>query len=280
METISIFDYSDYRTFLNDLFEQRKSINKGFTLRYIAQKTGVSHTFFKMILNGKRNLSNKTIPKVISVFNLSQSEEDYFEALVHFNQSDSAKEKTYYFEEMLKSRKQLSWYQVTEDKFSYFDEWYHPVIREVVTMEEFTGDYKLLGRRLTPPISSAEAKESVDLLCRLGFLEKVGTNSFKQAEPVISSHGPLNQARIITYQIKILESARESMVKLDPEKRYTSTLTLGISPKTFKQIVTRFKAVKEEIIELAHKDTSPEMVYQMIFHTMPVLNSPEDMLDV
>lgn len=276
MDTISIFDYSDYRQFLNDCFEERKKSNKSFTLRYIAQKTGLSHTFCKMILSGKRNLSNKTIPKIISVFKLPQTEEEYFEALVHFNQSNSAKEKNYYFEQMLESRKQKSWYKVTEDKFSYFDEWYHPVIRELITLEEFDKDYEKMGQRLMPPISAFEAKESVNLLCRLGFLHKIDDTHFEQAEPVISSGGPLNQARIIAYQIKMLESARESMVLLKPEQRYTSTLTLGISHETFKQIVSRFKTAKEEIIELAHKDRTPDSVYQMIFHAMPILNESRD----
>ena len=53
-----LFEYFEYRLWLRDAYEARKSRNPAFSHRYIAQKAGFgSSGTFARILDGSRNLS-------------------------------------------------------------------------------------------------------------------------------------------------------------------------------------------------------------------------------
>ena len=59
-----IFDYSDYRQYLNEYYEFNKAHNPAFSFRYLSQKAGInSASFYKYIMEGKRNLTKRTILK-------------------------------------------------------------------------------------------------------------------------------------------------------------------------------------------------------------------------
>ena len=63
----SIFEYIDYRRYLKDYYDFQKKTKKYFSYRFFAQKAGInSPILLKMVFDGKRNLSRKTLEKFIS----------------------------------------------------------------------------------------------------------------------------------------------------------------------------------------------------------------------
>ncbi len=117
----SLFEYEDYRTFIKDYFTLRKSIKSSFTQRYFANRSGISSpAFFNYVLHGKRNLSAKTLKKVSEALELNRTKAEYFENLVHFNQSDEQSEKMSYFNEMVRLRKRVNYVSVTSKQSNYW----------------------------------------------------------------------------------------------------------------------------------------------------------------
>ncbi len=170
---VSIYDYENYVRFLNDWFKEEKSKNKKFSHQFFAQTAGFkSRSFMANILNGSRALNPKYIFKVAMGLKLQSKETKYFEALVYYKESKDLKEKDFHFKlaQKLKPRTKIN--KIKSMQQEYFQKWYYPVLRELLTYFDYKDDYKLLGQQLTPSITETEAKKAVRLLLELELIRK------------------------------------------------------------------------------------------------------------
>jgi uncharacterized protein (TIGR02147 family) len=266
----SIYEYSDYRIFTKDYYEERKAENPNFSYRLLAQRAGInSAPFFKFLIEGKRNLTQETVAKVASALKLDEKGREYFENLVFFNQAKTVKDKSRFFDKLIALQKARNTLQIGSDKYAYFSEWHHCVIREYATMTDFRDDFGKLGNSLRPTISALKAQESVELLLRLGFLKKENGKYF-QAEPLLSTGYGIEDYQIIKFQIKMLRMAIEAFDRSHSPERSMSSLTFGISRETYKTIVKELRAFRSHIMGLVGKDELPEMVYHLNMSLFPM----------
>ncbi len=101
---INIFDYLDYREYLNAMFLFRKKKDLSFSHRMFALKAGFkSSGFLKLVIDGKRNLTEDSIFKIAKAFELRENEYEYFKSLVYFNQSEEIEIKNFYYRKMSNS---------------------------------------------------------------------------------------------------------------------------------------------------------------------------------
>ena len=81
----SAIDYLDYRAYLRDIYDRRKSEDPQFSYRVMAQQVGfASAGSLKLAIDGKRNLSQKKAQHIGATLGMSQEEIEYFCALVSF----------------------------------------------------------------------------------------------------------------------------------------------------------------------------------------------------
>lgn len=269
---LDIFEYADYRRYIQDYQLAKSRLNSAFSFRYLAQKAGInSSSFFTQIVKGKRNLTKQTIYKTCIALNLDDMEAEYFENLVFFNQAKTIKDKNHFFEKLIEKQKVRSVKKVKEENYDYFSEWYHATIREVVTFLDFKNNYKKLASFIKPEISAKQAKESVELLLKLGFLEKDGLR-YRQAEPLIASDSSTEFKihRIINYQIKMLDLVKESYDRWPSEERLTSATTFSISSKTYEQFIEILRNSRSQMMKLTEADNDPERVYLLNMNLIPL----------
>ena len=63
-----LFDYDDYRRFLEDYFEEQKSLKPVFSHRFFAAKAGFSSSSYCLnVIRGRFNLSIKSIDKLAKI---------------------------------------------------------------------------------------------------------------------------------------------------------------------------------------------------------------------
>jgi uncharacterized protein (TIGR02147 family) len=266
----SVYDYSDYRQYLKDYYEQHKALNPSFSYRYLSQKAGInSAPFYKFIIEGKRNLTKSTILKTCVGLKLSDQEAEYFENLVFFNQGKTLSEKNYYFERLIESQRHRNVVKIREDQFEYFAQWYHCVIREAVCMIDFEDDYARLAKYLYPPITSKEAAKSVKLLLKLGFLKKVD-GRYYQSDPVLSTGYGLVSHQIVNFQIMMLHKAIAAFEQCKQEERLTSATTIAVSGETYAKMVKKLRTVRSELLELSRNDTDAQRVYELTINLFPL----------
>lgn len=169
-----IYEYTDYRKYLSDLYVARKASNRSFSYRLIAQKAGLaSPSFIGKIFSGIANISHRTLMRLVEVFQIVGPDAEYFELMVNFEGSRSELDKSHYFQRMQALRRRYGKStRIEEDVLQ--SAWYVAPILALIELGLFHGDHAALGRMLTPPISSAEARLAIELLILHGMIRKEG----------------------------------------------------------------------------------------------------------
>lgn len=270
-----IYSYSDYRAYIKDHYDRNKAADVRFSYRVMARLAGInSAPFFKFVIEGKRNVGKKTVHKICAALGLKDKAAEYFENLIEFNQAETAAEKSLFFEKLIALQRVRNVPTLEKDRMDYFQDWYHCVIRELVTFADFGGDYGRLGRMLNPPIPAAKAEASVDLLLDLGFLRKE-EERYVQAEPAMTTGIGAQDPRIVRHQVKMMQMAMESFERFRAEERMVSSTTIGISQATFGRIVRKFRDFNSHMMEIVTEDGNPDRVYQMTVSLFPLTRAQE-----
>jgi uncharacterized protein (TIGR02147 family) len=266
----TIFEYDDYRLFLQDFFYAKKQEKPSFSQRYFAKKAGFNaHNFCTLVIQGKRNLSVDSIQKIIKGLGLKGREGTYFENLVYLNQAVTLAAKERYFQRIKKIGKKTKFYQLHNDQFFFYEKWYYPVVRELVTFAEWKNDYTVLSKLLRPPISSAEAKEAVELLLKTRMV-------------VMDDHGnyALNNEFVTSERVPefIKKKARrdvllkgiETIDTITPSEKYAAYSTVTMSKGLYEQAREILDETRERILSLVAQDKAPDEVYEVVLQVFPV----------
>lgn len=270
MDCINIFEYSDYRRYLKDYYEARKSKEPQFTYRFIAECVGFkSAGHFTQIIKGLINLSSSMVAGFIDFLNLNKKEADYFELLVRFDQAKTHAEKRRYFEQMAKFR-ELKIVTLDPLQYEYYDNWYYVAVREVLSYYPFKGDYGALAKKVKPSISPREAKKAIALLERLGLIKKESDGFYKKTSAAVSAV-PLGGSIAITNQaLQTMRLAQEALDRFPKELRNVSGVAFSVSQKTFEDIQEEIRNFRKKILTLAQADSNPDAVYQFNIQLFPL----------
>ncbi|NLG19159.1 MAG: TIGR02147 family protein [Fibrobacter sp.] len=275
---INLFEYQDYRSFLQDYYKEQKEQKKKFSYRYFSEKAGIkAPSFLFYVIEGKRNLTKGTILKISQAIGFNRQEEEYFEYLVFFNQAKTIVEKTEYYSRLVEIRKPIDIAVIDKDRYEYYSAWYHSVIREVVTFFDFKGDFERLGAFLVPQIRATEAKKSIFLLEQLGFIEQDKDGHFYQTQNLINAKPGVSDAFVIEkFQVSMLQMAMQAYDRTEIHDRMMTSTTFSISRETFDLFKLRIRELHNQLMEMARIDGSPEFACQLTLNLFPVSRSTKN----
>lgn len=269
-EASPLFEYLDYRHFLRDRYLALKA-NRRFSYRLFARRAGFrSSNIFKLVMEGRRNLTEKSSQMFAKGLRLSRSEGDYFRELVLFNQASSHEEKNERYRQLLRMQCLQGLEPLERDRLDYYSAWYHPVVRELIAARDFDGSAKWIASRLDPEVGVAQVAQSIRLLQRLGFIEKTEEGRWRQSTPLVSSGAESDSAVLLNYHRSVLELLLQRAGSRPPSERDISALTLGISRKRVGELKRRVQEFRREILQLVSEDQEPEEVVILGIQMLPV----------
>ena len=270
-----IFEYLDYREFLKDYYNAKKEANPAFSLRVFSDKIGFkAKDFISRVMNGDKNLSSQSIPKVASGLRLGKHETEFFIALVKFNQAETTEGRNEAFGEMQAVLKVVRFAEkqhlLGHAQYMVYSDWKHLTIRSLIGMFGFDGDYEALAKRVHPRITAEEAKKSVKLLEDCQLIKKEKGGNYTLTESAITTGDRTSRLALRGYHQQCLKLAADSIDRDPPGTRHISGLTLGISQEGYERIVERINAFRKEIALIAEEDESADKVFQLQFALFPV----------
>lgn len=273
----SLYEYQNYRHFLTDwLEEKRLEGEKEFSQREILRRIGVSSTgFLSNVIAGRNNLTDRHIQSLADCMGLRKDESVYFEALVYFTQAKTLAEKNKYFARMVKCIKS-KFKQLTPNQLSLFSKWHYAIVRELIGITTFSGDFKRLGRMVEPPISASEAQEAVEELERIGLVERDERGVFRHRAGTVTTGDELRSFHVAQFQIETMKRAQRALDEIPGQQRDISVLTLRLSDAMFKQIKTEIQLFRKKILTMADTDTDQDRIYQCNFNFFPVSRKDGD----
>lgn len=266
-----VFNYLDYSEYLKDTFDYHKSLNRSFSLQYVANKMGLtSKTTLHRILNRQRKkMPVNLMSKLCDFFQLTAQERNYFVALVGFTESSKADDKDMFYRQMLRIFKPEEKHQLRHFQYDYFKEWYVPVIREIITMIPFSGDYDELARLVKPPIRKSQAQEAVELLVKLDMIQKQGNHYF-QKDVSVPTLPEIRNLAMINHQIQHL-SIVEKAINQNSEQLKTMASTFSVNDECLREIVRRISDFHVELLDIMSQyDNKMDRVYQFNMQLYPL----------
>lgn len=268
---INLFKYLDYREFLKDWYAYAKENKRGFSYRSFSKKAGFgSPNFLKRIMDGTRNLTEESLPDFMKALDLNKQEKDFFRTLVLFNQTESHDKKNSYYRHLLRSQKFSQLKPIEKDQYSYYSTWYHPVIRELIVKQDYDGTPEWLANNVRPPITPNEAKKSVELLERMGFIKKNGNGKWKQAESLVTTGPESASLVLLNYHQSVLDLVKDQLPQVPAENRDVSALTLGVVKDRLPQLKKKIQEFRQEILKLVSEDHQPDEVVLLSMQLLPV----------
>ncbi len=276
-----IFYYTDFRRWLADYYSFMKESSSVFSYRWFAQKSGITSAgLFVRVVKGERNLTAKTTEQFIVGMALSEREADYFRALVGFGQARTSSEKQNSYSTMVSMSEFVQAHQMEIDEYSYFSKWYLPALRELIVITSFKGsDYSMLADSIIPSITEREVKSGLDLLIRLGYLEKQESGEYEQKDRAITSGKSDEKIAAMarrSFNRKMITLAAESLDRVKVGQRYATGMTLGISDSCYDSIVQEIVGFRERIALLVDRDKGEQKVCQLNFQLFPLTKTQND----
>ena len=268
---VDVFRHRDYRAFLREFYSRRKERKAGYSLRAFSQKAGLrSPNYLKLVMDGERNLTPGMALRFAQTCELTGDAADYFCELVEFNQARSAAEKKRHYRQLQRFGRFRRVHKLDAAQQAYHSRWYIPVVRELAGSPEFCEDPKWIAKTLLPPISPANARDAVRVLCELGLLVRDPEGRLVQSEPLVETpEGPLGH-QVVEFHRAMMGLASEALDRVSRDEREVSSVTLCLSAAKMKELKEELVRLREDLLQRYQADERAERVVQVNFQMFPL----------
>jgi len=267
----TVYDFRDYRIFLKEMFAFSKHENPKFSYRLFCKKSGfASPNFLQRVIDGKRNLTTNSIPKIARGFELNKQEREFFENLVLMNQSPDHTEKEHYFRKMMSFAGFLKIHKIEKAQYEYLSKWYYPAIREIVILGNGKHKAKQIASMLHPSITLKAAQKDLKILVDLAMIRKNSKGRWEQCDSVLSTGPEIRSLAAVKFHNQMLNLAKESIARYEPKERDIGSLTLSVNKKSAAELKIRIIAFRKELLRLASESEDPDRVLQINTQMFPL----------
>lgn len=268
----SIFDYTDYRAFLRDAFENYKKKSCAVSWRFMASKIGSDSGNLLRVSQGKIHLAVKFAVPCAKFFGLSEKESAYWTELLLFGRAKSDKEALDHYERML-SIKGVEIKRLNAKELEFYRHWYSNAIRSLLGIGNFRDDeksYRILAESCTPAISIKEAKNAVHLLESLGMARLDNDGLWTVTETFVGTGGNWRSETVRRFQEDTIALAGQSLSRHKPYLRDISTATMTFNRRNLDLVRERICEFRRELLRLSAEGTGDNAVYQLNIQLFPI----------
>ena len=269
-----IFEYQDYRKYMQDYYEERKR-SSVFSWREFSRLAGFSSpNYMQLVCEGKSRLSKRGVEGVADAMGLEDAERDYFRAMERFDDARDDAKKMLAFNEMQKIAKENRLRVVDAEAFKYFESWVNPVMRELAPIMPGAKPLEL-ARNCYPVVSAADIRQSLDFLVHADFLRKVGEGAFEQTEKVVTGSSEAIPLALRSTNRQMSKLATAAIDNVPAESRHVAGVTLGLSEPTYRWLVEKLEMLRKEVVSIAAKEKEYDKVYRLNLQLFPLTKGKE-----
>lgn len=272
----AIYEYLDYRKFLSDYFTEQRNRYSFFSYRYVEQKIGLDASNIAKIVNGKRHITDQNLAVFIQFLKLDSVQGEYFSILVLFSRSRAESKRRLYFEQLM-GFNGVTATKISVDRYEFYQRWYYSAVLALLYYFPVKkGDWEQIALQLQPTISVTQARESVELLQRLGFIKVQNNGVFSHTETIITSGEQWRSVALETFQRQTLELALHAMESVAIEERYISTLTVTLSNESYQRVKALTAEYRKAVLKAVSECENSDRVYQVNMQIFPLSKGNRD----
>ena len=265
----NIYNFIDYRKYLLEYIAEKKLSNTKFSCRMLSLQLGVSAATFVRILNGKRNLSKKMLPKFVEYLKLRDRASEYFYLMVELAHVKGSDKKNAAYQKLLDFRSERI-NTIQPFHYSFFEKWYLAALREIIDIRGKIDNAKSLASLLRPAVSTREVAKAVATLRGMEMITQEKNKRYSASEKLLSTGENWQSVAVQHFQIQMARLAERALMHVDKNERDISTLTVGLSSSEFYRVKEIIRRARQEILAVAEDSTDRECVYQINMQLFPI----------
>lgn len=263
--------FIDYKPYLEAVYRGLKSKILKYTYIEFASDLGFSRTnVIHRIIKGKRPLTSKAAERIAKALELLPVERDYFLSLVTYHYTRDSSKRTESFKRMLEIKNRTVHSQLAKSQLAYFNEWYNPVIRELLELPNFKSDPEWIASKIRPKIRREQAERSLELLLQLGLIVKDSKGRLKLTAESVSTGDEVRSIALTRYHQVMIGLGIDSLVNVEAKQRDISSITVAISPEMVTEFKSELQMFRKKLLALAEKSKNKELIYQVNFQLFPL----------
>lgn len=279
-------NYMDFRLMLLDYYKYRRELTKNDLRPYnyavfSAAANIKSPNYLKMIIEGKRNLSEEMIVKFAKAMGLNKDQTEEFRLLVLFGQATDPAERNLFLKELSEYRVQgkLRSGEIDRKSFEKVPNWIAWILYAMLDQDGVDFKPEKLRELLRGKASTEEIEDALKALMRQGDITQDDlTGKLKKARNLIESPEDIPVALVRKLQSQLMYLGMESLFQDTAVEREFGTLTMSLTHKEFEELKFKLRQMRKQMHKdnaIARMNTQGERVYQLNIQLFPVTNKAE-----
>lgn len=273
--------YLDYRLYLADYYTFRKEQTQNSLRPYhygifSAAADIKSPQYLKLIIEGKRNLSDEMILKFANALQHNKNQTEEFRLMVLWTQEMDPSIRNQHLRDLNEFRVNQSVEQghIDIETLKKVPNWIGWIVYAMLDQAGVSFQPDELKILLRQKANESEITEAIDRLIKIGQIVKdEHTGALKKGRVLVENPEDIPVPLIKKLQTQLMYLGLESLYQDQPTEREFGTLTLCLTKQEFEELRFQLRKMRKQI----HKDTSikrmsnkGERIYQLNLQLFPV----------
>jgi uncharacterized protein (TIGR02147 family) len=277
-------EYTDFRQFLKDVYAYRRAhestgIRSYSYSAFSAAADIKSPNYLKLIIEGRRNLSDDMISRFARALRLQKTELDEFGALVHYGQATEPIERNQYLKELadIRARRAFATGELSPQAWEKVPSWMGWVLYAMTDQKNVSFDpdelYRLMRAKTSPEDVRGEMKRLVANGDLKPEISDTGVTRYAKARDLIDAPQELPVEMIRKLQAELIYLGIESLFRDSPKEREFGAMTIAMTQAEFEQVRFELRQTRKRIqkdLKMNREAGQGERVYQMNIQLFPV----------
>ncbi len=280
----NLSDYMIYRKFLSDWYQYRRSLSRKDIHPYnyamfSAAADIKSPNYLKMIIEGRRNLSEEMVIKFSKALGFSKEQYNEFHLLVLFDQATDPATRNFHLKELsdFRVQSQLRKGQIDKKVWDKMPNWVTWILYAMLDLGGINFNPQQIRGLLRGKASESEIEEALQSLIDSGeAVVDESTGSLKKGKIFVGPPDEVPVALVRKLQSQLMYLGLESLFQDPPTEREFGSLTLSLTKEEFEEIRFKLRQLRKQL----NKDNSikrmtsrGERVYQLNLQLFPLSDS-------
>lgn len=271
VESIDVFAYMSVQDFLRTVYEQVKARIPRYSYRTFSSDLGFGETnYLHLICTQKRQLSPRSAQQVVQNLGLHAERRQWFLSLVEHTGARKVEQRTAGIKKAFEIRQKTLNDDLSRDEMEFFSKWYHPVIKELAAKANFVDQPQWIAAHVQPRITPEQAKSSVELLLRLGYLKRDENGKIKPTFANIRVPEGVSHLSIHNYHQEMLQLSARCLSEVEASERDINAMTLFLTSEQVAEVKQILRDARAKIIELSETNDARGEIYQLNCQLFPV----------
>jgi uncharacterized protein (TIGR02147 family) len=273
-------DYTDFRQYLKDVYEFRRETEstglRAYSYSAFSAAADIrSPNYLKLIIEGRRNLSDDMISRFARALRLNKMETEEFRVLVHYGQATEPIQRNQFLKELadLRAERAFASGAISEQAWEKIPGWMGWVIFAMTDQAGVQFDPEELYRLIRAKTSPDDVKGALRKLMQEGHLVGDSPTQMTKGRDLIESPQDLPVAMIRKLQAELIYLGIESLFRDSPKEREFGAMTMAMTQEEFDHVRFELRQLRKRLqkdLMVRRQSSKGDRVYQLNIQLFPV----------